>query len=344
MQTKGNRILPAFLATLLLFACPILGRAQLKIVDEKDGKPIAGAYVFSNDNHLLCMSDANGDTQPLEGTVTISVLSYEPKTIDASKTKGTVSLRQKPYALPEVVVHGTDYLKLVGAFRDICRNDGKTILYREGIMNFYINMKTHKIQRRVRACRQYECPKLRSIVNFNIAILGQAQSTDLSRIRYIKRDSVSETRGDTTFYRSTHKGKTVDDAIMYIDTHRDGVYRHIIDNNKYRKSVNAMLKVHTALCDWTFSSKEETWSSLLAFRSIYNYDYMPLPGKKFIASEEMKDFVVTEVLPLSSEQAKAELKDKSETADFTLPDCLPPLPYDVAKETKDLLKKKFWEM
>ena len=158
MQTKGNRILPVFLATLLLFACPILGRAQLKIVDEKDGKPIAGAYVFSNDNHLLCMSDANGDTQPLEGTVTISVLSYEPKTIDASKTKGTVSLRQKPYALPEVVVHGTDYLKLVGAFRDICRNDGKTILYREGIMNFYINMKTHKIQRRVRACRQYECP------------------------------------------------------------------------------------------------------------------------------------------------------------------------------------------
>lgn len=344
MQIKDNRLFSALLATLLLFACPILGRAQLKIVDEKDGKPIAGAYVFSNDNHLLCMSDANGDTQPLEGVVTISVLSYESKTIDASKTKGTVSLRQKAYALPEVVVRGADYVKLVGAFRDICRNDGKTILYREGIMNFYIDMETHKIQRRVRACRQYERPKLRSIVNFNIAILGEAQSTDLSRIKYIKRDSLSGTRGDTTFYKSTYKGKTADDAIMYIDTHRDGVYRHIIDNSKYRKSTNPMLKVHTNLCDWTYSSKEETWSSLVSFRSVYNYDYSPLPGKKPIAAEEMRDFVVTDVVSLSGEQAKTELKDKTETADFTLPDCLPPLPYDVAKETKDLLKKKFWEM
>ncbi len=332
------------LTAVLLFACPFLGMAQLKIVDEQDGKPIAGAYVFSSDNHLLCMSDANGDTQPLDGTVTISIMSYEPKTIDASKTKGTVYLKQKPYALPEVVVQSQDFVKLTGVFRDICRNDGKTILYREGIMNFYINTKSGKIQRRVRACRQYERPKLRSIVNFNIALLGQARSTDLSRIKYIKRDSVSGTRGDTTFYKSSYKGKTSDDAIMYIDMHRKGVYRHLIDNNQYRKSTNPMLKVHTALCDWTFSSKEETWSSLLSFRSIYNYDYMPLPGKKFIASEEMRDFVVTDVTPLSGDQAKTELKDKSETDDFTLPDCLPSLPYDVTKETKDLLKKKFWEM
>lgn len=342
IQTKRN--FSAFIATLLLLTCPVLGRAQLKIVDEQDGKPIAGAYVFSRDNHLLCISDANGDTQPLEGMVTISILSYEPKTVDASKTRGVVCLRQKPYALPEVVVNSSGYVKLAGAFRDICRNDGKTILYREGIMNFYIDMKTHKIQRRVRACRQYERPKLRSIVNFNIAILGQAQSTDLSRIKYIKRDSVSYTKGDTTFYQSTYKGKTSGKAIMYINTHRAGVYRHIIDNKQLHQSKNPMLQVHTNLCDWTYSSREETWSSLLSFRSIYNYDYSPLPGKKPIAAEEMRDFVVTDVLSLSSEQAKAELKDKTETSDFTLPDCLPSLPYDVTIETKGLLKKKFWEM
>ena len=58
----------------------------------------------------------------------------------------------------------------------------------------------------------------------------------------------------------------------------------------------------------------------------------------------MRDFVVTDVHTLDKEQADKELKDKSETADFTLPDCLPAIPYDVAKETQGLEQKKFWEM
>lgn len=58
----------------------------------------------------------------------------------------------------------------------------------------------------------------------------------------------------------------------------------------------------------------------------------------------MNDFVVTDVQTLTKEQAQTEMKDKKETADFTLPDCLPAIPYDVAKETEGLLKKSFWEM
>lgn len=344
MNKKNKNLLHYILAFLLLFICSVTTNAQIRIVDEQDGKPIAGAYIFSSDNHLLCISDANGNTKPLSGTVTISTLSHEAKTIDASRTKGDVLLKQKSYSLPEVVVDRADYVKLSGAFRDICRNDGKTILYREGLMDFYIDMKSGKIKRRVRACRQYEAQGLRKIVNFKIAILGQAQSTDLSRIKYIKRDSISSVNGDTTFYKSSYKGRTSDDAIMYIDTHRKGLYRHIIDNAKYRRNINPMLKVHANLCDWTFSSKAETWSSLVSFRSIYNYDEQPLPGKNFIAAEEMRDFVVTDAHTLSKEQADKELKDKTETADFTLPDCLPAIPYDVAKETQGLKKTKFWEM
>ena len=47
---------------------------------------------------------------------------------------------------------------------------------------------------------------------------------------------------------------------------------------------------------------------------------------------------------MTKEEAKAEMKDHSETDQFALPDCLPAIPYDVAAETKDLLKKRFWEM
>ena len=344
MEKKIKRFAQTIITLLLLLIGSVAANAQIRIVDEQDGKPVAGAYIFSSTGHLLCVSDADGNTKPLNGMVTISTLMHEPKTIDASKTKGDVLLKPKSYSLPEVVVDRADYVKLSGAFRDICRNDGKTILYREGLMDFYIDMKSGKIKRRVRACRQYEAQGLRKIVNFKIAILGMAQSTDLSRIKYIKRDTISSVSGDTTFYKSSFKGRTSDDAIMYIDTHREGVYRHIINNAKYRTKINPMLKVHTMICDWTFSSKAETWSSLVSFRSIYNYDYQPLPGKKFIASEEMKDFVVTDAHTLTKEQSDKELKDKSETADFTLPDCLPAIPYDVAKETQGLKKTKFWEM
>lgn len=340
-----DRIITALITTLLLCFSGTQAWAQIRIVDEQDGKPIAGAYVFSSSNHLLCISDANGKIEPQEGIITISNVAYEPKTIDASKTKGDVMLKEKVYALPEVTASKADYIKLTGAFRDICRNNDKTILYREGMMDFYINMATGKIKRRVRACRQYERPGLRKIVNFNISILSYARSTDLSHIRYIKRDTISSVKGDTTFYRSHFRGASSDKAIMYIDTHQKNLYRHIIDNTQYSKKPNPLLKTKTHLCDWTFSTPEkETWSSLVSFRNIWNYDYSPLPGKKAIATEEMNDFVVTDVKTLTKEQAETEMKDKKETADFTLPDCLPAIPYDVAKETEGLLKKSFWEM
>ena len=125
---------------MLLCICWMPVSAQIRIVDEQDGKPVAGAYIFSSDNHLLCISDSKGNIEPQSGMITISNVAYESKTIDASTVKGDVLLKQKVYALPEVTANKTDYIKLTGVFRDICRNNGKTILYREGIMDFYINL------------------------------------------------------------------------------------------------------------------------------------------------------------------------------------------------------------
>ena len=158
MEIKRNIRLNRIISTIAMLLCicwmPVC--AQIRIVDEQDGKPVAGAYIFSSDNHLLCISDSKGNIEPQSGMITISNVAYESKTIDASTIKGDVLLKQKVYALPEVTVNKTDYIKLTGVFRDICRNNGKTILYREGIMDFYINLENGKTKRRVRACRQYE--------------------------------------------------------------------------------------------------------------------------------------------------------------------------------------------
>lgn len=149
MEIKRNIHLKRIISTIAMLLCicwmPVC--AQIRIVDEQDGKPVAGAYIFSSDNHLLCISDSKGNIEPQSGMITISNVAYESKTIDASTSKGDVLLKQKVYALPEVTANKTDYIKLTGVFRDICRNNGKTILYREGIMDFYINLENGKTKR-----------------------------------------------------------------------------------------------------------------------------------------------------------------------------------------------------
>ena len=137
---KHNRIAMMAFILIQLFAGASQLKAQFRIVDEQDGKPVSGAYVFSSKGTLLCISDADGNVKLQEGMVTISNLAYEPLTVDAAKEKGTVCMKPKAYTLPEVAVGKAEYVKLSGAFRDICRNNGKTILYREGLADFYINL------------------------------------------------------------------------------------------------------------------------------------------------------------------------------------------------------------
>ena len=129
---------------------------------------------------------------------------------------------------------------------------------------------------------------------------------------------MSGTSGDSTFYKSHYRGASADSAIIYLNSHREGVYRFIVDGTKYNRSASLLLNVKTQLFDWTISSLKHSWSSLLSYRRVYNHDYRPLPTKAPIATEEINDFVTTDVKTMTKEEAKAEMKD--------------------------LLKKSFWEM
>lgn len=82
---KHNHTLTSITLMLLLFRS-IPATAQFKLIDEQDGKPVAGAYIFSTTGNLLCVSSGDGSVKILDGTVTISNIAYETKTVDASKT------------------------------------------------------------------------------------------------------------------------------------------------------------------------------------------------------------------------------------------------------------------
>lgn len=70
---KHNHTLTSITLMLLLFRS-IPATAQFKLIDEQDGKPVAGAYIFSNTGSLLGVSSGDGSVKKLDGTVTISNL------------------------------------------------------------------------------------------------------------------------------------------------------------------------------------------------------------------------------------------------------------------------------
>ena len=118
---KHNRIAMMAFILIQLFAGASQLKAQFRIVDEQDGKPVSGAYVFSSKGTLLCISDADGNVKLQEGMVTISNLAYEPLTVDAAKEKGTVCMKPKAYTLPEVAVGDTLCFHNAGAY---CMTEG----------------------------------------------------------------------------------------------------------------------------------------------------------------------------------------------------------------------------
>ncbi len=330
------------LTALLLIIVSTQAKAQFRIVDKADGQPIAGAYIFGQDNQLLCMSDADGNVKALSGMVTISILSYQSLTIDASTTHGDVELEQNALALPEVVVKKSDYIKMSCAFRDICTNNGKAVLYREGLEDFYINIKTGKIKRRVWACREYEHKKLRRFFSFETYML-YGNSTNLARLGHINVDSVSSIKGDTLIFTSKWGKYTANDAVKYVANTKKGLYRHIIDNTKYKNRNTKSLTIKTNINDWTYSSLEFKFSTLVSFRGLLEYTWRWEKKDDPIACKELRDLFVTRVTTLDKATAEKEMKDKSETDVFTLPANMPSVPYNVSEQIKGLEKRTFWE-
>lgn len=323
--------------------------AQFRIVDADTGDPIIGAYVLDDKGRFLEMSDYDGRVGRHDGQLTVSMLSYESQKVNGTTQTEDVALKQKPFALGEAIVGQNDFMKTSGVFRDVVRFDGQLVVYREGLVDFYYDCKKKKYTRRVRACRQYVASCMTSIRDaFKIPPINY-DSFNFAKCVEIERQEVSKTDGDSTFYRV----KGTDDAIVEINDTIRGLYRTILDDIKCKTAPdNECYKVLTKVNDWTYNSPERTLSSAVAYSMFTNFIYRSpflqikdsdggeLPGMDVVISEE---FVVTDFSNMTKEDAHREMKDKSETSDFVLPNVLPALPFDVETETKELKQTRFKE-
>ncbi|MGN1376161.1 MAG: hypothetical protein ACI4V5_06370 [Prevotella sp.] len=299
----------------------ITSQAQFKVVDDEDGLPLPGAYVFNSNNKLLGMTDANGMTGKYSGKVKVSMMSYQPVTIDADTCHGEVRLVPSPYSLPDVSVSNDEYIKLSGALRDIVINDDSLVMYREGLVDFYINVKSTDVTRRIRACRQYEKPLLRKML-LKKYMVDDGNTIHLGRFRKIDVDSVSENRGDTVVFAAKFRKRDSKDGILMLQ--RDSVRRVIIDNTQFQKLnfklFGLSIKILQSYSDFTYKGDNSGWSSMISFRKSSIKEFQYSKNSTPIGIDEIKEFVVTSVESIDKATAKKEMKDKEISKEFVLPD------------------------
>lgn len=293
-------------------------RAQFKVVDAEDGLPMPGAFVFNSANKLLGMTDANGMTAAYSGKVKVSMMSYQPAEVDADTCHGVVKLIPSPYSLPNVAVTNKEYIKISGVLRDVATNGDSIVLYREGLVDFYIDVKSKDVTRRIRACRQYEKPLLRK--SMKLYYVDNGSTIHLGRFRFVDVDSVSESKGDTVVYAAKFRGRESKDGVVEI--FKDSLRRVIIDNLQFRKMdfklFGMSVKTLQSFNDFTYNGSGR-WTSLLSFckRSIKEFQYSK--KSKPISVKEINEFVVTSVESMDKQGAKAEMKDKEISKEFIMP-------------------------
>ena len=336
-----------FFIVIMLALCPLLAKAQFTIVDADSKETLPGVYVYSETGKLLAMSDENGCVKALGEAVkgvTLSMLSYESRTLNANELHGEIALKGKPFELNEVVVGRTEFLKISAVFRDVVKNFDNLIIYREGLVDYYYNAKSKKYTRVIRGCRQYEHPDLRKGTNDSLAIM-YLPLLDFNKVQELH-SSGETTHGDTTIVEATVGKRVVKDGIMKME--KNGIYRELVDAMKFldRSSINFLGLRYTLtkhIIDWQFNDKISSAENLVSFRDYREEDYQWSKKAPVVPITTTSDLVVYSVTSLKTKEAKAEMKDKETTTDFTLPDYLPAIPETIHQQAKTLVLKKFRE-
>ena len=342
-----SQIVRALLLVVFAVVHSIGADAQFRVVDAESGVPLSGVYVFDSNDNLLGFSNKDGMVGKYSGKVSVKMMTFQTETIDADTFTGDLRLQSVAYSLPEVSVSPSDYIKISGAFRDVYRNDGKIVLYREGTMDFYYKVKSKKFTRRVRACRQYEHPNLLKESDSSVMV-WEAPSFDLSKVHRITRNGTTETEGDTTYYGARYRGVSSNRGIMYLES--EGKYRYIIDNMKFIEKPTTYLlgmtyQLKQFMSDWTYGNPDEAWSSILSFNQYTEALFQFSDDDPQIDMKGQMSFVVIGVVSMDLATAKAEMKNKKTSKEYVLPECLADLKAEVnSMKTNELTETRFREI
>ena len=148
------------LSLLFIVNLNVLGQAVL--LDKTTNQPISYAQILNNKGAVVGTTDIDGNLpQNLsDEIVTIQHIAYNPENLKSSQFKKSKSVFLAPidYQLKEVTVtaKNTDYIYLKTYFRSYQLNDSCMKYFRDGFLDFFINVKHKDTERFVQKIRTFQ--------------------------------------------------------------------------------------------------------------------------------------------------------------------------------------------
>lgn len=146
----------------LLFIVNLNVSGQAVLLDKTTNQPISYAQILNNKGAVVGTTDIDGNLpQNLDDEiVTIQHIAYNPEKVKSSQIKKDKSIFLSPIGsqLKEVTVtaKNTDYIYLRTYFRSYQLNDSCMKYFRDGFLDFFINIKHKDTERFVQKIRTFQ--------------------------------------------------------------------------------------------------------------------------------------------------------------------------------------------
>lgn len=148
--------------------------AQIRIVDSRNGNPIAFAHVILKDAVIGTTSNVNGEIVLKDlakkniddhEKITIQHVAYDNLELTYAELKKTnkIQLNERTILLNEVIVGSNqkiDYIVLKGFYRSYQLNNNNLKYYTDGIVAYYIPLKSNDFSFKLLEYRSFRNPKL----------------------------------------------------------------------------------------------------------------------------------------------------------------------------------------
>lgn len=278
--------------------------------DQVSNEKISFVEIYSNNGDLIGVTDENGFVgENLKDkiiisktkTITISRQFFENKELEINeflKTK-IIFLKRNIIELQEVIVakpKNAKYLKLKGYYRSVQINENKPHYFNDGIVNFFVSLKTGRIKAKVLCNRAFEDKSIKQLSkSYNFSIVGVPLFSDLiSKENLLKKYNLIDDKGKITVIdkiKNQIKGyitKTNDNAELQLSIYS-------IEEPKIMKLLGMESKLETYNISAVYANNDNFGlKNILFFKEIRSYSLRKNKKDSFTQIDATHEFYLLE--------------------------------------------------
>lgn len=211
-----------------------------------------------------------------------------------------INLKRNVIELKEVIIsnkRGIKYLKLKGYFRSVQMNDNKPHYFNDGIVNYYISLKTGKIKSKVLYNRSFEDKNLKQISRlYHFSVVGVPLFNDL----LIHKNIINK----YSFNKESDKSKSIlfdNKTKGYLNTNNDNLELQLSINSREDSKKMNLLGMESELDLYNISAIYDSndkidfdLTNLIFFKEIRGYNLRKNKKQKISRIEATHEFFLLE--------------------------------------------------